>query len=354
MRLKRPLLHLAFWVVYLFQDTLLIYLVDSSRLPLFQDHYKLWMSVESCLLTLIPKLLFTYFMLYVTLRKIVRKEIGTKTGIVWSLGGMLAAVLLYRATVVFVSEPVIYGWKTGVPSFWLLMGFLVGLMDIGFASGLAIVIKLVRLQLASRQREELLVREKMAAELQSLRNQVHPHFLFNTLNNIYALARKKADSTPAAVARLSSLLRFMLYETKKPSIAITDEIRIMDDYIALQQMRYDRKLTVNFFREVDDGAEQISPLLLLPFVENAFKHGVGESRFGSFINIDLRLQGNQLRFEIENNKEMVASAVNGNIGLANVKRRLELMYDTFDMLVDNAATVFRVCLTINLKSHAKI
>ena len=350
MRLKRPFLHLAFWLVYLFQDTLLIYLVDTSRMSLFQEHYKLWMSVESCLLTLIPKLLFTYFMIYVALRKMS----GTKTVILWSVGGMAAAVLLYRALVVFVAEPVIYDWKTGIPSFWLLMGFLVALMDVGFASGAAIVIKQVRLQAASRQREERLVREKMAAELQSLRNQVHPHFLFNTLNNIYAQARKKADTTPAAIARLSSLLRFMLYETKKPSIAITDEIRIMDDYIALQQMRYDRKLTVNFSREVDDGTEQISPLLLLPFVENAFKHGVGESRFGSFINIDLRLQGNQLRFEIENNKETTAPAVNGNIGLANVKRRLELMYDTFDMLVDNAATVFKVCLTINLKSHAKI
>jgi hypothetical protein len=352
---KRVLLHTAFWIVYLCQDIVLIFLVDSSRLQGLSENERIIIAIENCLVCLLPKLLFTYFMLYGILDKIVKGQTRVKTGILYSLLMLTAILLLYRALVVYFIHPVIYNWPVNGSSYFDPLGFLVALMDVGFASGAAIVIKQVRLQLAAKEKEKNLVREKLETELKFLRNQVHPHFLFNTLNNIYALARKKSDDTAEAVMKLSKLLRFMLHETNKPVVKIADEIKMLDDYIELEKIRYNGRLTIRFGREIDNETQPVSPLLLLPFVENAFKHGASESRFASYINIDMVLKNGLLQFTIENTKENgEAHGANENIGLSNVKRQLELMYDDYDMEVLDERSVFKVCLTINLTNHAKI
>ena len=115
------------------------------------------------------------------------------------------------------------------------------------------------------------MRKKLETELQFLKSQTNPHFLFNTLNNIYALARKKSDSTADAVMKLSKLLRFMLYESQKKFISITDEIQVLDDFIELEKIRYGEKLQLIFNKSIDNESHPIAPLILLPFVENAFK-----------------------------------------------------------------------------------
>ena len=228
-------------------------------------------------------------------------------------------------------------------------------MDIGFVSGTVIVIKQFRLQLADKEREKNLIREKLETELKFLRNQTNPHFLFNTLNNIYALARKKSDETADVVMNLSKILRFMLYESKKEQIKISDEIKILDDYIELEKIRYSERLTISFIREIDNDNEQIAPLLMIPFVENAFKHGASESRFESFIHLEMKLQNGNLEFYIENTKEQNGKiSSEENIGLSNVKRQLELLYKEYEVAVENEATLFKVSLKINLKSYANL
>lgn len=349
--MKRIGLHLAFWSVYFVQDVLLIFFVNVTRLqqPSIDN---LTLAAANCLLLLIPKLAFTYFILFVALEKIGSKA-QQRRWVATAILALLGTLLLYRALVVFVVNPSIYHWTNDLTFFYPL-GFLVALMDVGFVSGAAIVIKQVRLQAAGREREQNLVREKLASEIKFLRNQTNPHFLFNTLNNIYALARKKSDQTPEAVLKLSKLLRFMLYESSKPTIRIGDEIRMLDDYIELEKLRYNSRLTVNFYREIDNADEEISPLLLLPFVENAFKHGPGQSHFESSIHIELTLQNSVLTFTIENTKEKAASnGVNENIGLKNVKRQLELLYPEYSMQVDNNDTLFTVSLTLHLTTHEK-
>lgn len=292
-------------------------------------------------------------MLYVILDKIGKVGIQKK-GLIYSIIALTTSLFLYRGLVIYFVDPVINGMSKTWPFFYPL-GFLVALMDIGFASGIAIVIKQVRLQLTGKEKEKNLIREKLEAELKFLRNQTHPHFLFNTLNNIYALARKKSDETPEVIMKLSKLLRFMLYETSKPSIKIGEEIKILDDYIELERIRYDGRLTINFLREIDNENELFSPLLLLPFVENAFKHGASESRFESYIHIDMKLENSILNFNIENTKENnEKNELNENIGLKNVKRQLELMYKEYKILVKNEISLFKVCLTINLKSNAEV
>jgi LytS/YehU family sensor histidine kinase len=228
-------------------------------------------------------------------------------------------------------------------------------MDIGFVSGVAIAMKLLRMQLGGKDREKNLLRDKLEAELKFLRHQTNPHFLFNTLNNIYALARKKSDNTAEVVMKLSKLLRFMLYESKNDLITISEELKILDDYLELERIRYSERLTIVFNKAIDDDQQKIAPLLLLPFIENAFKHGASESRFDSFIHIDIRLQQGSLTFGIENTKENGdATEVVDNIGLGNVRRQLELMYKEYDLTVENQNNLFRVQLVLNLNSHAKI
>jgi hypothetical protein len=352
--MKRVLLHIAFWFVYLFQDVVLVFLVDASMLSPLPEKERIIIAIRSCLIILLPKLLFTYFMLYVVLRKIGKDNSQTRKHIIYSIIALIASLFLYRTMVRYFTYPVVYNWSKNLPTYFDGVGFLVALMDIGFASGAAIVIKLIRLQLAAKERERNLTKEKLEAELKYLRNQTNPHFLFNTLNNIYALTRKKSDEAPEAVMKLSKLLRFMLYESRKAFIKIGDEMKMLDNYIELEKIRYNGRLTINFFREIDDENEQISPLLLLPFVENYFKHGASENRFKSYIHIDMRLQNSVLNFNVENTKELRENNSNESIGLNNVRRQLELMYKDYDMNVQNEDSVFKVSLKINLKSHAKI
>ena len=195
--------------------------------------------------------------------------------------------------------------------------------------------------------------EKQEAELNYLKSQTNPHFLFNTLNNIYALARDKSDLAPTSILQLSKILRFMLYETNVDFIAIEQELKIMDDYIALEKLRYDESLTVNFNQNIEDMKQVIPPLLLIPLVENAFKHGVSETRNQPFVDIHLSVKEHQLKFIVKNSTEVSENEENvkENIGLSNLRRQLELLYKDYNLFVFQGESDFTATLKINLKSH---
>lgn len=195
--------------------------------------------------------------------------------------------------------------------------------------------------------------EKQQAELSYLKSQTNPHFLFNTLNNIYSLARDKSDLAPESILRLSKILRFMLYETSGEYIAIEQELRIMNDYIALEALRYDDSLRINFNHDIEDMKQAITPLLLIPLVENAFKHGVSESRSRPFVDIHLSVKNRLLTYIVKNSAEGVSSEqrVKENIGLSNLRRQLELLYGDYNLSVQHSNDVFTASLKINLASH---
>jgi LytS/YehU family sensor histidine kinase len=305
--------------------------------------------------SLIPKMLFSYYVLYYNLPKLLNNKPERKRYIALLVLGLVTTMLIYRAIAVFFIKPVIYKNAIDLGTYFSGLWFLNMLMDIGFASGAAIMIKQFRLQLAGKEMEKNLIRDKLETELKFLRNQTNPHFLFNTLNNIYSLARKKADETADVVMKLSKLLRFMLYESKNEQIKISDEIKILDDYIELEKIRYDDRLSISFIREIDNEDEQIGPLLLIPFVENAFKHGASESRFESFIHLDMKLSDGMLEFNVENTKEQNGKKTNNeNIGLTNVRRQLELLYKEHEVTVQNEPNLFKVFLKINLRSYANL
>jgi two-component system, LytTR family, sensor kinase len=195
--------------------------------------------------------------------------------------------------------------------------------------------------------------EKQEAELNYLKSQTNPHFLFNTLNNIYALARDKSDLAPESILRLSKILRFMLYEANGDFIAVEQELKVINDYVELERLRYDESLRVNFNYDVEDMKQAIPPLLLIPLVENAFKHGVSETRQSPFVAIHLSVKHRILEFIVKNSAEALSDShpVKENIGLSNLRRQLGLLYVDYSLSVNHNDAVFTATLTINLSTH---
>jgi hypothetical protein len=215
------------------------------------------------------------------------------------------------------------------------------------------IIKHVRDHIKLRSDAQLLRIEKQAAELNYLKSQTNPHFLFNTLNNIYSLARDKSNLAPESILRLSKLLRFMLYETGGKFIPVEKELKIIRDYIELEKLRYDESLQVNFSHDLEDLNQALPPLLLLPLVENAFKHGVSETRNHPFVNIHLSINRRQLSFVVENSVggPHAETGIKESIGLSNLKRQLELLFTDYSLSAQPGQSVFSAILKINLASH---
>lgn len=164
-----------------------------------------------------------------------------------------------------------------------------------------------------------------------LKAQIHPHFLFNTLNNLYALSIAKSNDAPGVVMGLANILRYVLYECNTAVASLQKEMDIIAEYIVLEKVRYGNRLEVNLLNHNDLSNCKIAPLLLLPLVENAYKHGASKLKQDSWINIETKIKENQFVFKISNNKPTVANSAgskteHGNIGLKNIKKRLEILY----------------------------
>jgi hypothetical protein len=161
-------------------------------------------------------------------------------------------------------------------------------------------------------------------ELSMLKMQIHPHFLFNSLNTIYGFALKKRDEAPEMILKLSNLLDYILYKIEKPTVSLENEINHLEDYISLEKLRFHDTLEVNLIKGDDISEMYIAPMLLIPFVENSFKHGVIID--GSLkVDIHLKIANNCLFFEIENSSKR-KEETNTGIGLPNIRKRLEMLY----------------------------
>ena len=204
-----------------------------------------------------------------------------------------------------------------------------------------------------RQTAQQLRIEKQSAELNYLKSQTNPHFLFNTLNNIYSLSRDKSDLAPESIMRLSKILRYMLYDAGGSYIAIEQDLKIISDYIELEKLRYDDSLRINFNYDVEDMKQALPPLLLIPLVENAFKHGVSETRNLPFVDIHLSVNKRQLAFLVSNSTEEppMGAGIKENIGLSNLRRQLVLLYTDYSLTVEHRESMFVATLKINLASH---
>jgi LytS/YehU family sensor histidine kinase len=193
--------------------------------------------------------------------------------------------------------------------------------------------------------------ENLKTELAFLRSQVSPHFMFNVMNNMVALARKKSDALEPSLIKLSSLLRYMLYETDEDKVLLEKEVEYLQSYIDLQVQRFGKKVKVNVQMDEIDASYFIEPMLLIPFVENAFKHGTGLIE-NAEINIELKAKHNVLQFTVGNkynNQEGEIKDKTSGIGLQNVRRRLNLLYrKAHTLLITNKENRYIVSLQLNL------
>jgi len=265
--------HAGFWFVYLFQDTLLHFTWMGPYLAETPQQVQIAMAIKTAVITAAPKLILVYYLLYVGGKKIVNENANKLITILEIILVICFCLAFYRILFYYYINPEIYHIKVKPQSLFTLRSTLISFLELGFVTGIAIALKALRTQLKGKEREKNLMKEKLETELKFLRNQMNPHFLMNTLNNIYALARKKSDDTEEVVMKFSELLRFILYESSGQYILLTDEIKVIEDYIDLETIRYNSRLSVSFTKEMDDTAYQITPLILLSFVENAFNTG---------------------------------------------------------------------------------
>ena len=167
--------------------------------------------------------------------------------------------------------------------------------------------------------------QRLSAELAFLKSQINPHFLFNSLNSIYSLAYQKSDAAPEAILKLSEIMRYMLYESNDGKVDLSRELQYLQSYIELQKIRFGNNAFIDFRITGEVGTQQIVPLLLIAFIENAFKHGVANDPSAP-IRLIINLNGTNLYFYIENKKHHNNRDVEGGVGLSNVQRRLDLLY----------------------------
>lgn len=190
--------------------------------------------------------------------------------------------------------------------------------------------------------------QRLTAELSFLKSQINPHFLFNSLNSIYSLAYQKSDTTPEAILKLSEIMRYMLYECNDNKVELTKELQYLQNYIDLQKIRFGNKAFINFEVNGEVTDQHIVPLLLISFIENAFKHGVANDPISPIV-LKINLSEGHLYFFVQNKKHTHNRDASGGIGLINVKRRLDLLYaGKYNLEIRDEADTYTVQLSLVL------
>ncbi|MEO5681383.1 MAG: histidine kinase [Chitinophagaceae bacterium] len=222
--------------------------------------------------------------------------------------------------------------------------------------GIAAAIKLMKYWYVKEQRNLQLQKENMASQLQLLKAQVHPHFLFNTLNNIYSHTQNAAPVAAQLITGLSDILRFILYEGSQPLVPLSKELKLLKDYISLESVRYGNRLDLYIDLPGQTNEVYIAPLLMLPLIENCFKHGASTMLEQPWISLQITLQDKYLHLKLLNGKanETAIDSSPSGIGIQNVEKRLQLIYPgKYDLSITNEEDIFIVNLKIELERGAK-
>lgn len=241
-----------------------------------------------------------------------------------SAGGLLTRLLTHLFVLPWeqVHDPARY--KQEIKTFWIPIRIARLSFEMGTILTITMVLQLMKDNILREKHLRQIEKEKFTAELNLLKAQINPHFLFNTFNSLYALTLNKSDMAPGLVLRLSQLMHYMLYSTAGDEVSLNNEINYLKDYISIEQTRFADRVDISFQCSGVGADVKIAPLLLLPFVENAFKHGIEEG--SGWITINLNYLNGHLFFKVENSYTGKAVPTKPGIGLTNVKKRLELLY----------------------------
>lgn len=316
---KRPVIHTVFW---------LLFVLIGSFIFSYQQNYPYFFFLLNFVVHLPVYVLFTYAVVY---QMVPRLLLSQKY---WSFFGSLVlsicvaaflriAISRYVYFALFIPE-VLHPKEWISPSIFLLNVIWIIGTAITFA-----MFKYYKNWMTSQALANEAERKHLASELQVLKAQLNPHFLFNTFNNLYVLSLQKSDKTPAAISKMSDLFHYILYECNSVEVPVSKEIKLIEDYIQLQGLRYADRLSINFEKDIENPEFMIPPMLLYTFIENCFKHGCSNDPGSPWIKLRIRARNNSFCFEAENsipNAPQQKNKSEGGVGLANVKRRLELIY----------------------------
>lgn len=347
---KRILLHVAFWIM-VWLLTAFVYGYEKQSI---------FVALKSNLLLLPVHMIYFYTVAYIIIPKYLLKRKYVKFAIILLLFVFIMPGIT-RAFDIFLVEPHLdvylksigyhhwekvkgTKWERFTNAVYYLNAFKGANLVVWFAVAIKFFLSWYKRHNAALQ-----------AELNLLKAQIHPHFLFNTLNNLYALTLNSSPKSPEIVMGLSEILRYMLYECNVESVSLKKDVEILENFILLERMRYEERLDFNFTKEGDLEQQQIAPLLLLPLVENAFKHGAGEKIGQAWINMELVLLENQLSFKVNNSKAYAGNKSKQGIGLENVRKRLELIYPNAHQLkIFDEEDMFAVILKIDLSQRTSL
>jgi hypothetical protein len=218
--------------------------------------------------------------------------------------------------------------------------------------GLFLSLKTLKSWHLEQLKTETLAKENTNAEIQLLKAQVHPHFLFNTLNNIYSFTLNQSPLAGPLVQKLSGMLNYMIYECEQPLVPLEKEIKLIRDYMGLEKVRYGNRLDMQVEIEGDYENKLIAPLLMIPFVENCFKHGASIMRGHQWIRLNIYIKDDQLDFNLSNSKppQTIDTNNKNGIGLANVQKRLQLLYPgTHFLKIESTSDTYVVHLQVSLQ-----
>lgn len=338
--------HLIFWI--------LIILIPSLNWRAYNVSF--FTEVVYNTLHLIPCILVIYLNFYYLIPRFLQKGKFLKFGLLFLLS-LLIGTLLVRI-VLYYGMPFLFPYTQNFPfatkpitDFYYFFYSLAAVLSIVTFS---CMIKLGKMWFDKERTSQMLEKEKLRVELQFLKNQINPHFFFNTLNNLYGLTLKKSEAAPEVVLGLSSMMDYFLHESNVSFISLEKEIHILENFIALEKIRHEEGHNISFYVRGNPSAYRVAPLIFLPFVENAFKHGHTEDWENSWVNVELELQNDWIIFKVENSKphDLISSTPKSGIGLQNVQKRLELIYkNDYDLQFFDEEDTFLVVLKINYINH---
>jgi sensor histidine kinase YesM len=336
---NRILQHVLFWVVHI--------IFYGTLYGSFEENYVQSFTEE--LIYLPVRMLFTYFCIYFLLPKFLLP--GEYVNFFWwFMVSSFVAGIIQRYISFTYHYPLYYPEALNDPFFYLpkIVKTFAAMYPVAFT---ATAIKLLKYWYTNQKAQQILTQEKLQAELKFLKTQIHPHFLFNTLNNLYALTLKKSEKAPGTVLKLSELINYMLYECKSDEVELSKEIKFIRNYIDIEKMRYGDKLDVDLRVSGDVGDRKIAPLIILPFVENCFKHGASDDLQQSWVKVTIDSHPDHVVIKVENSKSGDNHSNTpddyGGIGIQNVKRRLDLLYPgRYELKIMNGAETFLVILSI--------
>lgn len=333
------IIHLLYWFYFINQSLYPIYIGQLDKANMIDNQY-----LKNLLITTFLNLI-TFYAIYFSfprLLKLKNKVLAAGTGLV-----MLAMLTTFRV----ITDYLFWKYFGNLPQQELIFKWVWVWGDVRLVivtGTYAVLISFMISWFETQKLKDELINQQQAGELALLRSQVNPHFLFNTLNNIYSLVYKKSDEAPAAVMKLSSIMRYMFYDATSDKVPLEKEIEYLKSFIELQKLRIKNPDFVSLHIEGNAEGHSIAPMLLISFVENAFKHGSRKQQPG--IIVRLSALTDRINFEVINYLRKTTLSHNENesgIGLINIRRRLELMYpDKHNLLISVDAETFRINLVI--------